>query len=128
MPPSHLHFVPSRVEGLPDVTGVTVYPDRIELESAGRLVIHRFVDIARWPKPPFLWRALFRLGVRPGWLPVADRDWFHGPADMFFLFYTDPPMKVCMPLDERKQPYGSSYFVRIRMVLREGGFDSCDLA
>ena len=122
-----LHFVPSRVEGMPGVTSATVFPDRIELASSIGVVTHRFADIAQWPRPAFLWKLLFRLGVKPRWLPVADRDWFHEPADMFFAFYTQPRLKVCMPRDESKEDYGPSYFVRVQNVLREGGFDTFDL-
>jgi hypothetical protein len=118
--------VPSRVEGLPDVTTVTVFPDRIELASGNRLIAHRFVDIARWPRPS-LWKVLYWLGVRPRWLPVADRDWFQEPADMFFEFYTHPRLKVCMPREESNGSYGSSFFVRIQSVLRQGGFHTFDL-
>jgi hypothetical protein len=102
MPENHVHFIPSRVEGLADVTSVSVFPDRIEITSAGGLFTHRFVDIARWPKPAFVWKLLDRFGVKTRWLPVADRDWFHEPADMFFRFYTNPRLKVYMPIDERK--------------------------
>ena len=124
---SQIQFAPSRVEGLADVTSVTVFPDRIELASAQGVVIHHFADIARWPSPSLLWKILYRFDVKPGWLPVADRDWFHKPADMFFSFYTNPRLKVCMPRDESKEDYGSSYFVRMQNVLREDGFHTFDL-
>jgi hypothetical protein len=124
---AELRFIPSRVEGLPGVTEVAVFPDRIELKSANRLVTHRFVDIARWPRPRLMWRLLSRLGLRPKWLPVGDRDWFHEPADMFVEFYTDPPLKVFMPRDEVKDPYHASHFVRLQQVLGEGGFHTFDL-
>ena len=127
MPDGQLRFEPSRVEGLPGVTSVAVFPDRIEFASAAGVVTHRFADIARWPKPACLWKFLHRLGVRPRWLPVADRDWFHEPSDAFFEFYTEPRLKVCMPRDESKMDHGSSYFVRIQNVLREGGFQTFDL-
>src|SRR4051812_49178999 len=51
-----LWFVPSRVEGLPDVTRVAVYSDRLEVLSAGQWVVFHFEDIAGWPRPAFLWR------------------------------------------------------------------------
>ena len=127
MPVGQLQFLPSRVEGLPDVTSVTVFPDRIELALVKGVVTYRFAHIARWPRPAFLWKLLYRLGVKPSWLPVADRDWFREPADMFLEFYTKPPLKVFMPRDECKDDYESSYFVRIQNVLREGGFHTSDL-
>ena len=79
-----LNFVPSRVEGLPDVTEAVVRPDRLELRSAGEWVVRPFDRMARWPRPEPLWRLLARLGWRTRWLPVADRDWFHPPRDRFF--------------------------------------------
>ena len=127
MPDDQLQFVPSRVEGVADVSTVTVSSDRIEIASANGVVTHRFADIARWPSPALLWKLLYRLGVKPRWLPVADRDSFHEPADRFFAFYTKPPLKVCMPRDESKEDYGSSYFDRIQNVLRHGGFHTSDL-
>ena len=123
-----LQFVPSRVEGQPDVAAVTVFPDRIELVSSrGDVVTHRFADIARWPSPRFAWKLLYRLGLRWRWLAVADRDWFHEPADMFFEFYTTPRLKIFMPLRESKEDYASSFFVRVQCMLRGGGFDTFDL-
>ena len=127
MSDGQLQFVPSRVEGLPDVTSVTVFPDRIELTSAAGVVTHRFADIARWPSGALLWRLLYRLGVKPRCLPVADRDWFHKPADMFFVFYTKPRLKVFMPHDECKESYGASYFRRIQDVIGRGDFHTFDL-
>jgi hypothetical protein len=124
---TELHFVPSRAEGLPDVTSVTVFPDRIELISAGRVVTHRFADIARWPSPRLLWKVLYRIGLRPRWLPVGDRDWSHEPADMFFEFFTVPPLKVYMPRDETKDNHRSSYFDRLQRVMEQGGFHTWDL-
>ena len=127
MPEGQLQFVPSRVEGLPDVASVNVFPDRIELVTAQSVVTHRLADIARWPRPRLLWKLLYRFGIKPRWLPVADRDWFHEPADMFIAFYTTPRLKVYMPRDQSKEHYGSSFFVRIQNVLRRGGFHTCDL-
>jgi hypothetical protein len=127
MADDQLQFVPSRVEGLADVSSVTVFSDRVELVSAKSVVTHRFADIARWPSPAPLWKFLYRLGIKPRWLPVADADWFHEPADMFFAFYTNPPLKVFMPRDESKENYIASYFVRVQQLIRRGGFHTCDL-
>jgi hypothetical protein len=124
-----LQFVPSRVEGVPDITSVIVYPDRIELTGVAGTVMHRFADIARWPRPSRFWKLLYRWGVRPRWLPIADRDWFHEPADMFFEFYTTPRLRVCMPreeIEEIKEDYGSSFFVRIQSLICQGGFHTLD--
>lgn len=122
-----LKFAPSRVLGASAVESVSFFPDRIELHSANEVVTHRFVDIARWPSPVWLWKLLYRLGVRPRSLAVGDRDWFHNPSDMYFEFYTQLRLRVYMPNDEVKQPYDSSYFARIQNVLREGGFYTNDL-
>jgi hypothetical protein len=122
-----LRFVPSRVEGLADVTDVTVYPDRLEFVSRGRQVSFRLADIAVWPRPAFLWRRLGRLGWRPHWLPVGERDWFHPPSERFFRFYTEPRIIVYMPDEPEETDYGSTLFQRVQDVLREGGFNTWDL-
>src|SRR4051794_16061074 len=100
-----LRFVPSRVEGLPEVAEVIVYPDRLELLSAGKWVVFRFAEIAHWPRPTWLRKWLSRFGWRPGWLPVADRDWFHPPRDRYFTFYTEPQITVFLPDEEREKGY-----------------------
>ena len=121
-----VQFTPSRSEGLPDVGEVVVFPDRIEVETEGRWVKFAFADIAR-PQEPRAISLLKRvLGKTPWPLLVADRDWFHPPKDRFFLWYTDPPLKTCMPQDET-QDYDTSYFARIRRVVQSGGFATYDL-
>jgi hypothetical protein len=121
-----LRFVPSRVEGLPAVDEVAVFPDRLELLSAGKWVVIRLADIAEWPRPPRVRRLLARLGWRPEWLTVADRDWFHAPPDRFFRFFTTPPLVVYMP-DEAGVGYGETVFRRLQEVIGRGGFNTFDL-
>jgi hypothetical protein len=125
-PLEQLRFVPSRVDGLAQVTEVVVRADRLELHSGGRNVTVRFEDIARWPRPRWLWRLLFRLGRGPRWLPVADRDWFHLPQDRFFAFYTDPPVVVYMPLDEHPGAF-RGHFHEMQRILTAGGYATFDL-
>jgi hypothetical protein len=122
-----LRFVPSRVEGLHDVTEVAVHADRLELNSAGRWVAFRFDDIAAWPRPAFLWRWFASLGHRPRWLPVGERDWFHPPSERFFRFYTQPRIVIYMPDESREMSYGSTLFRRVQDVMLEGGFNTWDL-
>lgn len=124
---SSLRFVPSRAEGLPDVSEVVVHPDRLELRSAGRWVVLPFVEMARWPRPARVWRLLFRLGWRPGWLPVADRDWFHAPRDRFFVFYSKPRIKLFLVEEDTNTSYGQTLFRRVQDVINSGGFTTCDL-
>lgn len=121
-----VHFVPSCVEGLSGATSVTVFPDRLELVTGETRRRIPFVDIATWPWPTPLWRALARLGLKPGWLHVGERDWFHDPPDRFIVFYTDPPLKIFMPADEPREHHGST-FARIQQVLLSGGFTTHDL-
>jgi hypothetical protein len=122
-----LRFVPSRVEGFPGVTEVVVYPDRLELLSEGRWVSIAFADIALWPRPAWLWRRLARLGWRPRWMPVGQRDWFHPPPERFFRFRTEPRIVVYMPDEPRDTNHGSTLFRRVQDVMLEGGFGTWDL-
>jgi hypothetical protein len=121
-----LRFVPSRVEGLPDVREVAVFPDRLELLSAGKWVVVRLRDIAKWPRPCWFWRFIDRIGWRPRSLSVGERDWFHAPRDRFFAFYKSPPLVVYMP-DEAECDYAKTCFVELQKVIRRGGFDTYDL-
>lgn len=128
----YLRFVPSKVEGLPDVKEVVVRPDRMELLSSGKWVTFKFFDMVRWSNSswlprPWLSRFLFRVGKRSDWLPVADRDWFNPPAERYFEFYTNPPIKICMPVDELKEGYKETYFRRVQEIMAQGGFSTFDL-
>jgi hypothetical protein len=123
-----LRFIPSSVSGLPDVTEAAVFPDRLELLSEGRWVVIRFLDIARWYRLGWLYRPLARCGGpvlgRPA---VADRDWFHLPAERFFRFFTTPPITVCMPDEQRETSYAQTMFRRVQDQLSKGGFSTFDL-
>jgi hypothetical protein len=123
--PRSVQFTPSRVEGLPAVSEVIVFPDRMELACEGRLVTVRFAEIAKWPRPRWLAPLRKRVG-RPMWLPVADRDFFHAPPDRFFRFYTNPPLVVYMPVGDSYSPQASC-FAAVKQVLGAGGFDTFDL-
>jgi hypothetical protein len=116
-----LQFVPSRVDGLPSVTEIAVFPDRLELLSEGRWVVIRLDEIAAWPRPRWLWRLR-----RPCFLPVGERNWFRAPPDRFFRFFTGPPITVYMP-DKKGVEYGATCFRRLQDVLAEGGFTTYDL-
>jgi hypothetical protein len=127
-PESSLRFVPSAVEGLPAVSEAVLYSDRLELLSASRPVVIRFLDIARWYRHGWFYRPLARLGLGVrGWPSVADRDWFHPPLGRFFRFYTSPPVTVFMPDEPRETPYAETMFRRVQEVMAQGGFSTFDL-
>jgi len=108
------------------VTEVAIYPDRLELLSAGRWLVYRLENIAAWPRPRWLWRLLVRLGCRPRWLPVGERDWFHAPSERFLRFFSSPPAVVYMP-DEAGVKYPDTVFRRAQEVMFRGGFSTWDL-
>jgi hypothetical protein len=120
-------FAPSRVEGLPDVTEVTIHPDRLEFVSAGRLISYRVADIARWPRPAFLRRRLARLGWRPRWLPVGEHDGCHAPSERFIHFYTQPRIVIYMPAEPVETANDRALLSCIQEVLRQNGFSTWDL-
>ena len=122
-----LRFVPSNVEGLPYVTEVAVFPDRLELLSAGQWVVIRFLDIARWYRRGWLYRPLARLGWISGYPSVGDRDWFHPPSGRFFRFFTEPPVTVYMPDEPAETSYSQTIFRRVQDVMGPGGFGTNDL-
>jgi hypothetical protein len=118
-------FVPSRAEGLADITEVIVRPDRLEVRSAGHWVVLWLARIARWPRPVRMWRLLARLGWRRRPVAVADGDWLQRPPDRFFRFYTAPAVLLCMPADE-PCGRGGSCFARVQEVLAAGGFHAIE--
>jgi hypothetical protein len=121
-------FVPSEVEGLPGVTETIVFPNRLELMTADRRVVIRFLDIARWNRfgGLFRWTARFGWGVR-GRPVVADRDWFHLRPGPFFRFYTDPAITIYLPDECPNTPYGQTLFRRVQEVMAAGGFGTVDV-
>jgi hypothetical protein len=104
-----LRFVPSRVEGLQEVSEVAVFPDRLEMCSAGKWLSFPFVAMAQ-----------------NGSL-VGERDWFHSPAERFFRFFTTPRIVLFLPDEPAETNYGNTWFWRVREVMGGGGFDTWDL-
>ena len=123
-----LQFVPSNVEGLPTVTEVAIFPDRLELLSQGKWAVLHFLEIARWYRWGWFFRPLAHLGCgihgRPS---VADRDWFHPPAGRFFRFYSQPAVTVYMPDKPTETGYAQTMFRRVQSVISLGGFTTLDL-
>jgi hypothetical protein len=122
-----IRFVPSRVEGTSPVDEVAVHPNRLELVRQAERAVIRYVDIARWPRPRLFWNLAFLIGCKLRWLPVADRD-FQRPGERFFRFYTNPPIVIFMPHDEKPGPYPQTWFFRIRQTIETGGFHTFDLS
>ena len=123
----HLRFVPSRVEGLAAASQVVVFPGQLELVSDGKSVVIRFAKIARWPGFGVLWRPLARLGMVRGFACVADRDWFHMPADRYFRFYTEPAITVFMPHEPAAPGFANSTFCKVNMLIMSRGYSTMDL-
>jgi hypothetical protein len=117
-----LRFVPAGVEGLPGVTEVAVFPDRLELLSEGRWVAIRFIDIARWFRRGWLYRPLARLGWVRGWPSVADRMWFPRPGVSYFCFHTSPEVVIHVPYDPTDLNHLNTVFQRVKQVLAVGGY------
>ncbi len=124
-PPSSVTFVPSRVDGVGGVTDATVFPDRVELTTSSGAKVYRFGTFGHSQAPvvvSWIWRFL---PSQPPPKLVADRDWFHKPADRFFRFYTEPPITIFMPVDDTKD-YLNTRFFKIQQVIRSGGFETFD--
>jgi hypothetical protein len=123
----HLRFIPSRVEGLAAVSEAIVFPDRLDLLANGKSVVIRFAQIARWPRFGVIWGPLARLGIVRGFACVADRDWFHMPADRFFRFFTEPAITVFMPHEPASLGYANSTFCKVNTMIMSGGYATMDL-
>lgn len=122
-----LRLIPSAVEGLPAVTEVVVFPNRLELLSEGRWVTIRLLDIARWCRRGWLYRPLARLGFGVWSRPfVADLLWFPPPGLHFLEFYTEPSIVVHVPYYTDVGDM-DRVFQRVKQVIAVGGFSTFDL-
>ncbi len=123
--PSCVRFVPSRVEGWPDVREVVFHGDHLDVLCGDVWQRIDYASIARSQEPR--WIALLRraLGRRPTPRLVADRDWFKAPPDRSLTLYTRPPLLICMP-DDEPVDHDASYFWRVQQVIRAGGYVTWD--
>lgn len=123
-----LRFIPSAVKGLPEVSEVDIYPDRLELMSAGQLRVFRFIDIANWGRFGWFYRGIAQIGWGVFRNPcVGIRDWFHPPSLRFFCFYTQPRLQIFLPDEAIDLPYNEILFVKIKEIISSGGFSTSDM-
>lgn len=125
-PPFKIAFTPSRVDWNTEVSSVTVWPFRLDVETADGTQEFPFEVIGKIQESGFIRFMKGLFGEKQRGMLVADRDWFHSPQDRFFRFYTDPPMTVYMPLEEAVE-YEESVFFRVQAVIRSGGYETYDV-
>lgn len=115
---------PTRTEGLPAVTEIIFYPDRMSVCSAGEWLAIPFAPLVRWSRPAGIWKALGWFGYRlPGRI-IADRNWVDTATESLFVFYTKPLFKVWLPYEA---DYMTSSYFQLQQFLREGGYNTCDI-
>jgi hypothetical protein len=114
------------VDGLSSVSLVTVYPDRVLLDTESEIRIVSFASIGQLQEPrlsALRKRCTLR---RPYARMVADRNWFNNPAKRFFTFYTKPRITIFMPSDDVAD-YITCYFSRVHDVIHSDRFATFDL-
>ena len=110
------------------MTEAYVFPDRMELLSEGKLVVVKFLNIARWHRHGWFFGLVARLGLGVRGTPmIADRDWFHPPAGRYFRFFTKPEITVYMPDEPPETGYGDTMFRHVQDMMRQGGFGTFEL-
>jgi hypothetical protein len=119
-----LRVVPTRTEGLPGVTEVVFYCDRMAVCSAGEWRVIPFAPFARWPRPAGLRKMLAWFGYRPPWRTIADRNWVDTETKSLFVFYSNPPIKIWLFYSE---DYVASPYFQVQQLLRQGGYDTFDI-
>ena len=122
-PPDRIDFVPSRVEGAEDVVRVVLTSRGLELWTSEGCRTVSWVSMD--PSPLSRW--LRRAGLRTVPMCVANRDWFHPPAERFFRFFTTPRITVYLPDEPRETDYANTFFVRIQTFLCQNGLTTNDL-
>ena len=121
-----LRFIPTKCEGLPDVTEVDVFTDRLEIKSAGALHVYHFEDMVQWPRHHWIFSILEKFHLRSRWRPIGERDWFHKPGERFFRFFTTPPIQIYIP-DTEEMDYHHSIYLKVLKIILKGGYDTSDL-
>jgi hypothetical protein len=121
-----VRFRPSKVRGLPDVDEVAVYPDQLDVRTAGEWRTFRFADFGLRQDSQWGARLKEKLGIRPYRTLVAHLVYVREPyEESHFEFLTDPRLTVYMPADgPALSP--DSHFRRIQEVLRRGGYTADD--
>ncbi len=119
-----MRVVPTRTEGLPAVTEVVFYHDRMAVCSAGQWLAIPFAPLAHWPRPARVRKMLAWFGYRPPWRIVADRNWVDTETESLFVFYSKPPFKLWLPYEA---DYTTSPYFQLQQFLRQGGFDTFDI-
>jgi hypothetical protein len=120
-----INFVPSKVEGLCSVESVSIYPDKVEIVTQTEVINYNFQSLVQRYCSEWFWRFKHKIGFRSN--PYIGEKYFEcPPQNRFFLFYTEPQIKVFMPADEPenwiKASYGKSQF-----MMHRGGYALMDM-
>ena len=122
-----LRFVPSRVDGLPNVTEAVIHRDRLELLTDATWMAYPFAEMTESSWCGKQWRRLRQLmGWRTGAQYIGERDYCHPPAERFFRFFTKPRITVYL-VDESVEGYAATFFFRVSSTIQDGGFATYDL-
>ena len=125
-PAQSVSFSPSRVDGLRDVSAVTVNATQVVFHTPAGDHTHSFASIGR-RQESHIASLLKRFTFRRPWPPVvADRSWCTDPLQAFFVFYTDPLVTVYMPTGDVTD-YATCCFSRIRDIIHSGCYKTFDL-
>ena len=119
-----LRVVPTRAEGLPAVTEIVFYHDRMMVCSAGQWLAIAFAPLARWPRPVRIRKVLAWFGIQPPWRTIANRNWVDTETESLFEFYSNPPFRLWLPYDD---DYVASPYFQVQQFLRQAGFDTFDM-
>lgn len=120
-----IRFSPSGSDWLKPIRRVTVWADRLALETEASLYEYPWATIAVWPRPALLSRARWRLGSRAPRAYVGERLWCASPRERFLRFFLTPPVTLYMPKGD--DLHGDSCFRRSQDIIAKGGFLTHDL-
>jgi hypothetical protein len=120
-----VRFSPPEVDGLPDVSEVAIFPDRLEVLTAGRWIAFWFDSIGRKQESRAASWLKRLLGRAPWPTLVGEREFC--TSRRYVAFYTSPKLKIYTPADS-DVPYGETFIFRINAVLAKRGYSTCDLS
>ncbi len=120
-----VRFTPPEFHGLLDVKEVAIYPDRIEVQTAGQWVSFRFGSFGRRQENVLMSWMKRLFGRIPRSLLVGEREFC--TRSRYVAFFTNPKLVIYTPPDHDAL-YSETYIYRINAMLRMGGYITADLS
>ena len=120
-----VRFIPPEVQGIPDVSEVAIFSDRVEVQTASIRTTFRFENVAKRQEAILISWLKRLVGKAPFPLVVGEREFC--TKRRYVSFYTNPMLKAFTPPDA-DAPYQETYIFRINDLLQRSGYCTYDMS